>query len=178
MKIFIPAIFFILFSFHLYSQNLAKNTIYFELGGAALLGSLNYERLVLNNDNHNLGIRAGIIYINSFSGGERLIFGIPFGFSYLLSGKKLCFETGPSFIIGKDKFKPSPYPPDTNYRDYLLGLRMGIRNQPVKRGIFWNALIQSSWAINEDLNYPNYNSRKYSQLSAFPWISLGIGYAF
>ncbi len=177
MKKFLTCAIGIFFAGSLQAQQLAKNTIYLEAGGAALLGSLNYERLIGLKENNYLDLRGGLLYINTFSGGQRIFWSIPVGASYIIQGKRLCFETGLTFAAVSDKYRPSHFPPDDYSIDYLTGFRVGIRRQPVRSGIFWNAAVQATWYIIRDMNYPEYGMSRYTT-GMHPWLSLGLGYAF
>jgi hypothetical protein len=52
--------FLLFFSIHLSAQSLnsVSNSVYLELGGNGLLGSINYEREIINNFNIRLGLSA------------------------------------------------------------------------------------------------------------------------
>lgn len=105
------------------SSNKAHNTIYVEMVGSGIVGSLNYERRILSN---RLALRGGIYYITMFSVGFATI---PFTASVLfrLGNTDFFAELGGglTFIVVEDK--------DTD----LVGTTIiGVRYQPDNGGLF------------------------------------------
>jgi len=165
------------------AQELKRNTFYFEAGGASLFYSINYDRLLKNNDERNIAIRMGVMYLNMFNDNQRVFKGIPLGISYLERIKKNFIEFGISVSAISDT-----YYPDFSYsfgnsgisseltNDLVLmgSLRIGIRHQPSDSRFFWNALFQNSFLIvgeMDDFSAP-------FEESYLPFVSFGAGYSF
>jgi hypothetical protein len=161
-------------SISLSSQSLtSRNNIYGEYNGNVALLSINYERLLRNNNNINYTLRAGISYldVNPFTNENTLI--IPVSFSVLKNiTKKIYFEArlfafdyfwrdiqygmGGSMVIS-----------NTSRSTFLLGGGLGLRMQPQTRGLFAQ--------IHLNIHAPNSYIKSEPKN---PWISFGAGYAF
>ena len=171
---------FLLDTINVFSQNpLTRNNVFFEAGGAAFFYSVNYERLLLNKVDHNLGIRAGFSYINLFDERGRQFTGLPVGISYLKRIKNKFLETGLSFsgIIDKYDIPSTDNINKRSIKDLVLipSFRIGIRKQPVQSGLFWNALLQYSLVAVDDYETYKWDD---SERNSIPFLSLGLGYAF
>ena len=157
------------------AQELRRNNVYFELAGASMFYSMNYERLWLDNDEYNITTRAGIMYIYLFNDEERTIAGVPIGASYLKKLKKYYFEIGVSFSVIRDTYHLDLGNSETLNIDELVlmpSIRAGLRHQPTDKRLFWNILAQVSlMAHGETQQYQPY-------IRVFPLISFGIGYSF
>ena len=181
MKRFIILFLFLFYCFYAFSQEPAKNTIYLEAGGATLVGSLNYERLfLLKNTDYALSLRGGFTYIPFLFPGEQKIIGLPIGSSFIVRGKKICFEAGTAISANMLTLNPAFENTDAYRKDIILifGLRMGVRHQPGNSGIFWNVLLQPTFGGSKTLKTRIGGFRRSFIISYLPWISLGIGYSF
>jgi len=177
----------LVFSYSVKSQNIARNTFQFELGGAAGLYSINYERLLLDSVNFNIGLSVGITYFPHLFNYDR-IYGAPFRITFLKQiGRETYFEFGAFYTYmnasnyvahesrrGMGDTIYAPLPPTTYswetdiYR--LYGFRGGYRHHPVGKGVFWSILIQAT--ISKENNLDS------SWEIMTPWVSFSLGYSF
>lgn len=174
MRTLVFFIFSLLLSFSLHAQSLtSRNNIYSEYNGNVALISMNYERLLRDNNNINYTLRAGISYldVNPFSNENTLI--IPVSFSVLKNITKVFYFEARIFAFEyfwNDKsyaMGGSVLLSNTSRSTFLLGGGLGLRMQPYSRGFFAqihvNMHAPNSYIITEPKN---------------PWISFGAGYAF
>jgi hypothetical protein len=163
-----------------HAQELARNTIYLEAGGTGILGSLNYERLFpLKNNDYAITLRSGFTCRN-FILPDHYLYGLPVGTSFVVRGRKVSFEAGPSFSVMLSGWDHSDEFPGDKSEDllFILGLRMGVRHQPIHKGIFWNILFQPSFIASKTVHTLSYNGSNSFYFGYLPWLSLGIGYSF
>ena len=157
------------------AQELKRNNVYLELAGASMFYSINYERLWLDNNEHNIATRGGLMYIYLFDEQKRTIAGVPISISYIKSLSKHFFEVGVSFSAIRDTYYLMVNDTETLFIDELVlmpSIRAGLRHQPSEKKLFWNILAQASlMAHGETANYEPY-------IKFFPMISFGIGYSF
>ena len=163
-----------------------------EAGGASLIYSINYDRLLKPNGNKNLAIRTGFMYINFSNEQERKMIGIPVGVSYLEGRKKNFLEIGitASAIIDRYSLYCFDRCPGYNphHEDFILlcGLKIGLRHQPSKGRFFWNVGFQNTFVIvNDSVSY--FRSIAEPEIfkfenalfrSYFPYLSVGAGISF
>ncbi len=177
MRIFIVIICCLIFANYNYAQDVKRNTVYLELGGASYFYSINYGRLLFNNQEINLSVRMGYMYLNLFNENSRTMHGLPIGLSLLKRLKKNYLEAGISGSVIFDSYY------SLNQYDQIIGstdeiilipsIRIGIRHQPMTKRVFWNALAQFSMLAVGDR--PDF---KQPEIHAMPFLSLGIGYSF
>lgn len=159
-----------------------KNTVFTELGGSAFLYSINYDRIFsLPYESQYLSARIGATYIPVPSE-NRKIYGGPFGISLLKQINKNFAEFGFSAALLVDQYdihilyyngsRGSP----TRMKDLVIipALRIGLRHQPEKAGIFWNALFQFNTVLITGLT----QEKKLQENFSTPWFSFGAGYSF
>lgn len=164
-------------------QELKRNTIYLEAGGATFFYSINYDRLLKKDNNRNLAARVGVMYLNLFNDNQRVFQGIAVGFLYIERMNKNFIEFGVSTSAISDSYYPDFHDSYGNsgistdkVNDLILmeSLRIGIRHQPSHSKIFWNALFQLSVLIvgeYDDFTWP-------FEVATMPLVSLGAGYSF
>ena len=150
---------------------LKKNTIYVELGGNAILYSINYDRLFNISNKFKLSSRLGIHYTNKVPLQYYRTFCIPVEVSGLYSffGRKHFIEigTGLSYFNSYDRI--------TNHTEDILivALRLGYRFQNPEGGFFFKLgfVPLYDWlVINPDPAVPHHT-----------WLfsgGLGLGYTF
>ena len=164
-------------------QELKRNAIYFEAGGATLFYSINYDRLISINKNRNLAARVGVMYLNLLNDNQRVFKGIPLGISYLERINKNFIEFGVSASAISDTYYPDFSDSLGNsgisselIKDLILmgSLRIGIRHQPSHNRFFWNALFQNSLLIVGKMD----DFSKPFEESYLPFLSFGAGYSF
>ena len=150
------------------SQEIARNNFYLELGGAAMMYSVNYERLLSTTRDFNFPVRIGLSYTNTnvFDGNNTL--GIPVSISFIKHlSKNLYFEIK-AFVTAffyKEKYYGmggSMYVASESFVKYMPGLSAGLRGQPSTAGLYYHIHIQAQYIEGE----------------IGPFLSLGLGYAF
>ncbi len=150
------------------SQEITRNNVYLELGGAAMMYSVNYERLLTSNRNINFPFRIGLSYTstNVFDGNNTL--GVPISISFIKNlSKSFYFETG-VFVTAffyKEKhygMGGSTYLGSDAIVKYMPGASVGFRRQPETVGVYYHIHLQVQ-LIDSDVGI-------------FPGI--GLGYAF
>ena len=156
-----------------HAQELRRNNLYVELAGASKYYSVNYERLLLSNDEYNITLRGGLMYLYIFDASDHTIAGIPIGASYLKQYKNDYFEAGVSFALIRDMYTYAISPPiKVDELILMSSIRAGIRHQPKDKNLFWNLLAQISMtAHSESEIYKPYTD-------FFPLFSAGVGYSF
>lgn len=176
MRTILITVFTIAFVTTTKAQNITKNNVYFEIGGASLFYSMNYERLMFKSDKNNISVRIGIMYLNFFNDTERTMSGVPIGVSYLKKIRKKYLEVGLSGSMIYDSYYLNSNVEEPHHiQDLVLmpSIRAGIRHQPKVGGLFWNALLQYSVTAVDNIN--NFNN---SEINSFPMVSFGVGYTF
>jgi hypothetical protein len=157
------------------AQLIRKNTIYFELAGAAGVYSINYDRLLLDDFDNNISLRIGFSYLNLFDDNQHIIKGIPVGISYLTAFENLYTELGVSFSVLSESYQTMNGRSEVQTENIMLipSIRMGIRRQQTDKRLFWNALFQLSGLINgKDKNF-----ERPLDASLVAYLSLGLGYS-
>jgi len=177
MKLILVFLLVVLFITPSRSQEITRNNVYLEIGGASLFYSINYERLMFKSSENNLSVRLGLMYLYSFDERERQIRGIPLSVSYLKRIKKNYFEVGLSGSAIYDTYNIFDQNGEiAGYEEELIimpSFRLGIRHQPSSNGFFWNALLQYSLTA---VGKPGGNFNP--STNSFPFISIGLGYSF
>jgi hypothetical protein len=164
-----------------YAQDIpARNTVFFELGGAAVFYSVNYERLVFPTTKHNLGLRVGASYIYMFDEYNRQMTSIPIGASYIRNLKKnKYFEGGFTVCPFYDQYhRDDNYALDDGVHNDLVivpTLRLGIRKQPFNNGFFWNVLFQVTYTAVDNAKDFKWDD---AEKNVFPFGSVGLGWSF
>lgn len=154
------------------SQEIARNTFFAEASGVTGLYSANYERLLFESQNVNLGLRGGFAYVPVFLGYTLF----PVSLSLIKNITKNHFlemrvGLSTSFYIYEDWYG-RPLGDTTNIFVPTKKLGMGIipsigigyRYQPEAKGVFFNLLAQRIAYFGKENWYAN--------------ISVGLGYAF
>ena len=164
-------------------QELKRNTIYLEAGGASFFYSINYDRLIFDNDEKNLVARIGVMYLPLFNDLERVFVGVPVSISYINRTRKNFFEFGISASAISDTYYAGTFDSfgnlgvsDIYIEDLVLigSTRIGIRHQPSENRLFWNTLFQFSLIVVGDQN--DFSSP--FEISTMPLLSIGVGYSF
>lgn len=158
-------------------DQITRNNLYFEAGGAAFFYSFNYERLLFRSPENNLTARVGLLYLPALNANGRRFSGVPIGASYLKKLKNKYLEAGMSFsaILDQSLEEPDPAFPIDGIEDIVLitSVRFGIRKQPISKGLFWNALLQGSYVTVKDRSDFGEGAENF----VTPFLSLGIGYS-
>ncbi len=177
VKLIKVTILFIAISSIARSQEITRNNVFLEVGGASMFYSINYERLLFNNTERNLSVRFGQMFLILKNDGiNRYMIGFPVGVSYLKRINKNFFEAGISVSTIYDTYDLAGINGEIldTVQDFIImpSIRSGIRHQPYNNGFYWNALIQFSMVAFGDID--NFQP----QYTAFPFISIGLGYSF
>ncbi len=164
-KIYI--IFFLLSTTFAYAQN-SKDAIYMELGGTGLIYSLNYDRLLMQEEKLAISVNLGVSYIPNFFPNSDFahIYGNSLGFSTLVGSSRHFAEIGfnASYWYMKDI-------DDDVYWLTFLPIRLGYRYQKKEGGLFFKTSFMPIVPIYQDadasLLYP-----------LTPHFALGLGWSF
>lgn len=151
---------------------ITKNTIYIEALGNAIVGSINYDRILLSRGKSKISTRIGFFMVPD----KKVYLSLPFSVNYLLGNKNL-YESS----VGLSYFYRDRYYDATKFTSSMLYLTispLGYRFQKSRSGVFFkaNALVfihLAEFNKNFRQNYPNY-----SYDAVFPYLSIGIGYSF
>lgn len=180
--------FFLLLSFltianlNLFAQadsSIAKNSIYVELYGNGMIGSVNYDRLFFIKKN-KFSFRVGVLYLPV--SGESL-YNIPIEVNYLKGEKKhLEFGFGLSYANGfyssnSDVSVGSDFTYKEEYSRalYLFLKPIGYRFQKREGGVFFKAsglILYKAYELNENYIQPDY------EIILSPFFGLSVGYTF
>jgi hypothetical protein len=158
-----------------------KNTVFFEAGGNGFFYSVNYDRIMTDNQNWNLTGRAGLMYVNYFNSNARQMIGIPIEFSYIRGTHNNYFEFGLGITPIYDTYNPSQF---STAKDLVVlsVLRIGYRHQKPEGGIFFKAGLTPLRGVIFDLN-SNPNSTEHSQSNnlesfVYPFAGVALGWTF
>ena len=154
---------------HQYDFNL--NTLFIEAGGNAVLYSLNYDRIILNNKLFKISCRGGVEYLPSFIfGSVKSEFAFPVEVNFLFGKDEKFIECGAGVALGYEIFN---YLTDQPWGLAITG-RIGYRLQK-QNGFFFRAgfvpIMYKSIVDNGD----NSLEVKYH---VYPWVGVGVGKTF
>ncbi len=180
MRNLIICLIFVLIQSHVSGQDLkndstiSKNSFSVELGGAGLIGSLNYEHLIKKASNNKLLFRAGFSYIMPPID-DKHSFLLPFGLYYLI-GIKHHIELGLNNTILWSQFPGATNGdniniPKANCWDYFIMPSVGYRFENFnQKNIYFS--IAYSPAI-----FPYFDKNNF-KIDFNSWAKIGIGYSF
>ena len=158
----------VLFTLLAYTQDIARNNVYLEIGGPAYLYSVNYEYLLSDNKDMNFPIRIGVFYNfrSSFD------IAIPLSISIIKkmnNDSKFYFEIKASTTIVFHRRYSSLGAAHGGYNytthQYIPSLSFGIRRQPTNGGFYYH--------INMQISYDKELAEE-----IIIWSALGIGKTF
>ena len=157
-----------------YGQELKRNTLYLEAGGAAFYYSINYDKVYPVGLKGGIALRAGFMYVHTFNNVARRMYGIPVGISYLYMLKRNFLEFGLTGAGILDRYYSGSraFDPVIEDRVIIQSVKFGIRHQPTTKRLFWNAAVQYSFLFIGDRRSPIQASH------SLPLVSLGLGYSF
>ena len=175
MKKYVIALLITISSLGIFAQEITRNNIFLEGGGATGLYSVNYERLLRENNSLNFAFRIGLAYFpDHVHYSSPMVF--PIGFSVLknittnhfielrlaVASSLSMYEDWSNMPLGDTT---NTFVPEKKFGvDILPSIGIGYRFQPKTKGLFANFLFQRILYISKEKWYGN--------------ISLGIGYAF
>lgn len=153
---------------------LIKNHLSFELGGAGIVGSLNYERLIKMKSNNKLLSRVGLSYLPDILNHNKGIISLPFGLYYLI-GIKHHLELGLNNTISWWNFNGNPDErsfsgvkiPRGSSISYYVMPSIGYRFEDFYRKSVFYSLAYSP-LIDFYEGGPGFNH----------WVKIGIGFSF
>lgn len=153
---------------------LSKNHLSFELGGAGILGSINYERLIKLNSNNKLLSRVGLSYIPDILNDAKGTISLPFGLYYLI-GIKHHLELGINNTISWYNFNGNP--------DESKFLNMEI---PRESSILYYLMPSIGYRYENFYTKSVFFSLAYSPIIYFRegniefrnWAKIGVGFSF
>jgi len=153
---------------------LSKNHLSFELGGAGILSSVNYERLIQMNSTNKLLSRIGLSYIPDILNNDNGIISLPFGLYYLI-GNKHHLELGINNIISwynfkgnsdKNEYLGMEISTGSSINDYLMP-SIGYRYENFyKKSVFFSVAYSPLIYFNQGI--PGFSN----------WAKIGVGFSF
>ena len=153
---------------------LSKNHLSFELGGAGILGSINYERLIKMNSSNKLLSRVGLSYVPDVLNNDNGVISLPFGLYYLI-GIKHHLELGINNTISwynfkgnsdKSKFLDMEISTGNSINYYLMP-SIGYRYENFyQKSVFFSLAYSPIFYFNRgNLGFNN-------------WAKVGVGFSF
>lgn len=181
-----------------------KNTFYAELGGPAIIYSLNYDRIFRTTKKVKNSVSLGLEVIDLFFGYQRKFsFGMimPFSYNFLFGKKsnKIELGIGPAMYFGRYYYTYwNTFPdPDGYYsRTYVLFIfpKIGWRFQQKRGGLFFRANFtpvinvfyyrarEVLLSTNELISPASYGFFDYAlgpgSSTVWPWAGISLGYTF
>lgn len=154
-----------------------RNNIFLELGGAGLIGSVNYERMLTDNVDLNFPLRIGVLYLYSDEmpcSSHTLI--VPMSISVIkkIAGSdNLYWELKAITSYFHQNYKYSDDPKgrwsehDNKTTTFIPGASFGLRRNDFFGGFYYHLHFQI-----------NYNKDDDSETELSPWFSVGLGHTF
>jgi len=157
------------------SAKISKNTIFIEVLGNGIIGSINYDK-VMKFRNHKISYRIGLGYLPINSDFQK-IYSVPIEFNSIHGNEhNIEFGIGATYAYG---FNSDNDPSGNQYSSSAIyaTLRVfGYRYQRIDGGFFLKTGLLAFMEIVE-LNFQYKNVRK-NDPPVFPSLGLGIGYTF
>jgi len=181
------------FSFYSFSQSTAKNSLYLELGGAAGLYSINYERMISEGSNVDINARIGFAVV-PFRDREVLVdwdidniaYAFPIGVNFVFGDKKNHFETGLAYSIVFDgRVAYDGYAKTNGEFIEIVNLRVergvghylipkiGYRYQKAEGGLIFKVNATPFIIIDDALDSSSSNTNR-----VLFWLGVSVGKAF
>lgn len=169
------------------SLRVAKNTVYVEGLGNGLVGSLNYDRILVTRKYYKISARTGFMYIPG-TGGFKPFIAIPLDFYLLMSlNKKDHLETGLGVTYWYGAYRGT-YNNAKGEKIYYASstpfgcVSIGYRRQKESGGFFFNIRVLMFKRIAELSFIPEsekiLKNRVNLMNAAFPTAGIGLGYTF
>lgn len=160
------------------NHNAKRNTVYFEILGNSVFGSLNYDYLFKSSNQKGAKVSMGCGIAIAPLGG---IFGNWFTIApnlNLIFGNKNAFETGIGYTYMQGTGGGLSNTTMTNDW-YSIPIHIGFRHQDdkglfYKFGFFLHCGGNGSWFWDHGFNFLNIQTGT----SVSPWLGLSIGYSF
>jgi hypothetical protein len=152
-----------------------KNLVYLELGGNAILYSVNYEKIISSRTNWMFTIRAGVgVFNDSYNHKIAVNYFVPVMVNALLGKRKSKLEVGlgMSPLINLD-FEGRKNPVgDVPFIKFYQTTTIGYRYQPDKKGLLFK-IAYTPYIYIDKFPYEIVESSIYRS-----WGGVSIGYAF
>lgn len=153
---------------------LRKNHLSFELGGAGIAGSINYERLIKMNSDNKLLSRVGLLYVPGSINYDMGVILLPFGLYYLI-GIKHHLELGLNNTISWSNYNGKPT--ESRFSDIKI---------PRGSTISYFVVPSIGYRFEEFYRKSVFYSLAYSPIIDFykggygfhHWVKIVIGYSF
>lgn len=153
---------------------LSKNHLSFELGGAGIAGSFNYERLIKMKSNNKLLSRVGLSYIPGSINYNKGIISLPFGLYYLI-GIKHHLELGLNNSIAWWNIKGN------TDESKIAGIKIAEGSS-----MFYYVMPSIGYRFEDFYRKSVFYSLAYSPIIDFSkggpgflnWVKIGIGFSF
>jgi len=152
-------------------ERVQKNTFYLELVGNGVLYSLNYDRILVDQQNWQVSGRIGGMYIPGLDYNKRQMIGLPLEVSYLRGRNKHYLEVGLGFTTTYGTYRLG----ESRIKDLaLMGVaRVGYRHQKREGGLFYKVGFTPVYGVvyNSRSEYKSVGDKFMS-----PLFGLAIGY--
>lgn len=168
------------------TQAIKRNTFFAEVGGNAMLYSVNYDRLLKVRDTWRLTSRIGFMYLNTLTSQNRNLVGVPIEFSYLRGNTNHFFELGLGLTAIHDQYQLDE--PAIPIRQAMVkelitiaALRFGYRYQKNEGGIFYKVGFTPLHGLVFDLRKNtslNSNTSTSREKFTYPLVGAAIGWTF
>ncbi len=147
-----------------------SNSIFLEAGGAALVHSINYERVLLTNEHQNLGLIAGIGFSPALNWFER------FEFDPLIPVRLKLFSQQNNFGL-EVGFAMTPYIEDPeNIGDFFTEAEVAIFGEFGFRFLLFEQKHFVGITFTPILN--EIDTPELDRIGPMPWAALKAGYRF
>ena len=163
-----------------------KNSVFLEIGGSAILGSVNYDRIFSQTGKSKLSFRTGISFYKETFVIKSLVFIIPTEINLLRGKEKHFLELGFGITstLGNRIFTPgSSYLVVIKYfYDYFIIPRIGYRYQPTGNLLFFRIgftpiFMSGNYSYGGDYSPVHVWGLTFFQRSV-PYFGISLGYCF
>lgn len=159
------------------NDNIAKNSVYFEIGGLGGFYSFNYDRILFKTNNFTFSGRVGMAPLISTNVNDKIYWDffprIPIALNAMTGKKNHHFKFGLAYTpyyYNESKYsdmnviQPCIVTPPVKQWNHLFSLVIGYRFQKAENGMY----------LSVDVIPVNYKKG----ITFSPWAGIGIGYSF
>jgi len=157
-----------------------KNSLYVEVGGSTIIGSVGYERTIKEFDRYSLSGTVGYLYWPFSSQGKRTIHGVPVGFRVYRHLKTLDVfgSMAYAFVSDREDYKVGNFGAiTTTTRLNITSLSFGVKKRLSESGWFISASIQGSY-IREASETGSTEGQAGLDTRFQPWAAIATGKSF
>ena len=156
------------------NQSISKNTLFAEVWGNSIFYSINYDRILINQEKWKFTGRLGFGYYY-VRDRKYSVLSFPSEFTFLIGRSKHFFETGlgVSDYVETSSREYYYFPDDKALHSVYLFCRFGYRYQRPQGGFFLKAGLTPLVALTDAARYPFNYSEFFGVFGG-----VGIGYTF